>query len=780
MNGTQMQTGEAGTPLLSQIAEYCQHGFVLVPIPTGRKGPNTPGWNKRENCVFDADKAAGLTGNIGLAHAYSRPRTAVIDIDDYPVADKWLSERGIDLAELLTAPGAVLIDSGRENRAKLLYRLPAGLDPIPTIQPPGTGLEFRCATKNGMTVQDLLPGSIHPDTGKPYTWGGNGDWRQPPELPAAILDLWCELVAKPSETVILFNTSDVSGGPVVQGGAVPEGQRNTEFTRRAGAMRRIGMTPEVIEAALVADNLACGAGLPQSELQTIAKSVGRYAPANDGRTDVMPLRRPIPPAEPYPLDTLGPILGDAARIISEVEQIPAALCAQAVLVAAAHAGQQHFNVKFHFGSRPISLYAISVAESGDRKSRADTLASIPVNAKQRELLKQYKADAAEFELHSAVFQKAKQKASNPTKGSSVEAALRAVSDLGPEPVPPRPPTLCAADATYEAIVKTLDTGYPSMLMASDEGGQFFGGHSMRQETKTATIAGLSKVWDCGELDRMRAGDGNSKLYGRRVSAHWMLQPIIAENVFSDDLLQGQGFLARCLVCAPESLAGTRLLCNEDGTPAALQDVTERPEVQLFHGHMNRLWDRPPAFTEDGELDTVDLPLSKGAEDIYCKFHDAIEQKLSPQGLLKSVKPFASKSAEIAGRIAGIFTAVEIEAPRTIEADRMKRAAILMEWYVGEAVRLRDSAAIPQNIRRAEALETWATEKGKNRFHLSEVYQFGPQCIRNKQAAKAAAKTLEDHGRIVDLTDGGAIPVLIGETRRKFAWELVPEVQNGTA
>ena len=53
-----------------------------------------------------------------------------------------------------------------------------------------TVLEFRCGTVEGLTMQDVLPPSMHPDTGMPYRWGGKGDWRQIPEIPTALLTAW--------------------------------------------------------------------------------------------------------------------------------------------------------------------------------------------------------------------------------------------------------------------------------------------------------------------------------------------------------------------------------------------------------------------------------------------------------------------------------------------------------------------------------------------------------------------------------------------------------------
>ena len=170
--------------------QYAEAGWSLVPIDGGRKGPTFRGWNLPQRCVTDPDTAAEIDGNVGLAHAYSR--TCVIDVDDLATARDWLADRGIDLAELMSAPDAVMISSGRRNRGKLLYRLPDGGEPLMSRRPTGSGLELRCGSGGGLTVQDVLPPSIHPDTGQPYKWifGEVGHWSCPPVLPDALLQLW--------------------------------------------------------------------------------------------------------------------------------------------------------------------------------------------------------------------------------------------------------------------------------------------------------------------------------------------------------------------------------------------------------------------------------------------------------------------------------------------------------------------------------------------------------------------------------------------------------------
>lgn len=187
----------------SILADYVNAGWALVPIPQGQKGPIAQGWNLRERCITDPEVAEHLDGNVGLAHAYSG--TCAIDCDDLIKAREWFAQRGVKLGDYLNAPDAVLVSSGRENRAKLLYRLPA---PLPSFKL--DGLELRCASRTGATVQDVLPPSIHPDTGQPYEWtyGDDliGDWRALPELPEPIALLWQNLI-KPDTKIVRTRTA---------------------------------------------------------------------------------------------------------------------------------------------------------------------------------------------------------------------------------------------------------------------------------------------------------------------------------------------------------------------------------------------------------------------------------------------------------------------------------------------------------------------------------------------------------------------------------------------
>ena len=175
--------------------------FHIVPIERGEdrtkwKAPQTRGWNDDRvaihypNSLYD-----GYNG--GICHKQSG--TCAIDIDNLIKCRVMFSERSIDLNKLLMA--GCQISSGRENRSKLLYRLPPEiimLGAYPKLrqiaETDGMVMEFRCVYGTGKTCQDVAPFSIHPDTDEHYKWNNPND--EIPIIPAELLKWWYELIPK--------------------------------------------------------------------------------------------------------------------------------------------------------------------------------------------------------------------------------------------------------------------------------------------------------------------------------------------------------------------------------------------------------------------------------------------------------------------------------------------------------------------------------------------------------------------------------------------------------
>ncbi len=190
----------------ASVDAYIRHGWSMVPIPPGTKGPNTKDWNKRENALKSSADLPQYWG-VGLAHAYSG--TMALDIDNWDRAALELMTWGLSLDDLYNAPDAVVIHSGREGHGKLLYAMPFGLvltsKQLTEVDEDGKRypfLDFRCGTQTNTTKQDVLPPSIHPDTLKPYRWAGAGHWQRLPLIPQTLLDRWMTLVDRDTHASI--------------------------------------------------------------------------------------------------------------------------------------------------------------------------------------------------------------------------------------------------------------------------------------------------------------------------------------------------------------------------------------------------------------------------------------------------------------------------------------------------------------------------------------------------------------------------------------------------
>lgn len=294
--------------------QYMAAGLKLCGIARGSKGPRYREWEKHP---LTPDQISGQ--GLGLLHGLSG--TCAIDVDDLQESCQWLGANGIDLDHLRTNSDAVQINSGRENRAKLLYRLPEGITSLPTRRlktPAGaTMLEFRCASGSGSSMQDVLPPTIHPDTGKPYEWGGSGSFTKLPVLPPEVLALWQGIgnnaVSLKAPRSKVATTTIKSAEHATKGRSnrtIAEGGRNLTLASLAGSMRHRGMGEPAIYAALVAENASrCVPPLPDDEVKSIAASIASYPATNEGESTTGETAEQVIDR----LATLSPIQYDQAR-----------------------------------------------------------------------------------------------------------------------------------------------------------------------------------------------------------------------------------------------------------------------------------------------------------------------------------------------------------------------------------------------------------------------------------------------------------------------------------
>ncbi len=479
-------------------------------------------------------------------------------------------------------------------------------------------------------------------------------------------------------------------------------------------------------------------------------------PQTRDRAAPEPLRRALAAPAAYPMDALGSLLGGAAARIHAVVQCPAAMCGQSILSAASLAVQAHADVLVDGRRQPLSLWHVTVGESGERKSAADGWALHPHREHERMLADAYHHDCIAYDMDAKAHKLATQKLEKLPDASAMRTAL---AKLGNPPLPPLQPWLMLSEPTLEGLHKLYQSGRPCLGLFNDDAGDFLTGHAMSQENRAKSAAGFSRLWDNGEFSRVRSGDGAAKFFGRRLALHVMVQPVIAERVLSDDVLTGQGFLARCLMAWPESTIGARAYVETDlSADLAMQAYWTCIRQRLSAPQPLRTGTR-------NELEPPALGLTPDAKARWIEIADAIERDMA--GDFAEVKAWASKGGAQVLRIAAVLTLIDNDESDVIRIGAIERAACLTLYHLGEAARIIGTASIPPRIRHAEALLDWCRKTGRTMLYSDPVLRLGPKAIRTADAFRTAVEVLQNNGW-AEYVEGGA--VLDGKRRAKV-WRV---------
>jgi hypothetical protein len=178
---------------------YLQQGWHLVFMPDGTKAPCTADWNTPAQLVTTPaqaiDKLKNGPQNMGLCHQYSR--TMALDIDHLEHARTLFSELGLDLDSIVDQGMRIKSRAGRD---KVIFACPQEMGgrkainwPAEHPDPDKKNDKFCVFELRTGGTQDVLPPSLHPDTGLNYEWvAGRAPWdfKTAPMMPLDLLALW--------------------------------------------------------------------------------------------------------------------------------------------------------------------------------------------------------------------------------------------------------------------------------------------------------------------------------------------------------------------------------------------------------------------------------------------------------------------------------------------------------------------------------------------------------------------------------------------------------------
>jgi hypothetical protein len=481
-----------------------------------------------------------------------------------------------------------------------------------------------------------------------------------------------------------------------------------------------------------------------------------------------PLKPLIPQTEAFqefPLNAFSERMRKAAQALQEYSQAPLSMCCQSVLAVSSLLAQAHIQVIDLSGkAKPCSLFFMTIADSGERKSTVDGYVLKPlkdhIKNAQPAYQENYETYSREKKLYDACFKAIERKPK-----LTYQHRRQEVDKLGSMPLPPLKPDVLVQSPTIQGLFRLFveNAGYAGLFSA--EGGTFLGGYSMQKDHSTETISLLSYLWDGEAITRTLAGEGVSKLYGKRLACHLLMQPIIAYPFLRNPINKQQGILGRFLVIQPPGLSGYR-------------DNTKKPSPQAelhlvgYEAYVSGLLKLP--FKTEGKQGNELMPrvvcLSRDAEARLRVFAQEIEVELKPEGLLRHISGFANKLPEHTVRIAGCMAWFDNPDVQQIDLAIIEDAIEIARFYSRETLRYSSYSEEDNAINDARMLWDWL----KANWHEPLVSK---ACIQNSvpyglrldkyKRFKSAMKLLVDYGYLALLDE----PVIINGHRRKEAYKI---------
>lgn len=481
-----------------------------------------------------------------------------------------------------------------------------------------------------------------------------------------------------------------------------------------------------------------------------------------------PLTAKIEP-EPYPIDALPDTIRNAVEEVAGFVKAPLPLVAGSALAALSLACQAHVDVKraekLH---GPSGLFLLTIADSGERKSTCDGFFTGAIReyenaqaAAAAPLIEAHKAAAAAWKAEfEGILSAIKDAGKKGKPADKLRADLKHLKDEEPEA--PKVPRLVYADVTPEALAYSLAHQWPSGGVMSSEAGIVFGSHGMGKDSVMRNLGLLNQLWDGTSLTIDRRTSESFTVQGARLTVALQVQEPTLREFFckSGALARGTGFLARFLVAWPASTQGMRPFTE---APASW------PHLTVFNRRIAAILDQPAPFNEFGTLTPIMLTMTPEAKAAWVEYHNTIEKELAGGGELYDVRDVASKSADNAARLAGLFQM--FEGGGAISQDSFERASRIAAWHLYEARRFFGELALPVEMADAARLDTWLIEhclRARTAFVAKRyAQQHGP--LRDGAKLNAAIRELEEMERLRLEKSGKRLtahlnPVLLEATR----------------
>lgn len=444
----------------------------------------------------------------------------------------------------------------------------------------------------------------------------------------------------------------------------------------------------------------------------------------------------------FPVYCLPNIIQDAALEIENNIKAPISLIAASTISVCSLACQHLFSVERPLGQiSPVSIFGITIAESGERKSTIDNLLAKPIIEFQSEAEISHESDMTLFSTSDSLWEEEdkilksefKRRAK---KGECTEKIKQKIEELRhKKPKKPKTIKLIYENTSTGTLKVKMHENSKSAALWSPEGGTIFKGQAL------SDLASLNKMWDGASITVDRSSSESFSLRNANLTISIMVQ----RNIFDcfikkhGEEARSTGFFARCLISEPPSTQGNRFIDNHAITWKYLP---------IFQNKIKEIIEKG-SHTSPEKHKKI-LSFSHDAKKIWIDEFNRIEELLSPNQDYSEIKDFASKIGENIARLAAIFHIVNGDSG-DISVKSTKSAIAVMQYYTAEFIKIFTSDKLFEMENIAWSTLDWIERKchesNESFIKKQTIRQYGPSPVRTKITLEQTLDFLSKNGEI---------------------------------
>lgn len=756
-------------PYAAAASIYTSAGWAgILPVRdplTGRltKHPPPVGFTGRDGTDPTPQQvrawAEGPPGNVGLRLP---PGFIGIDVDDYDGKNGGLTLQSLE-ARWGPLPATWISTSRYDGRSGIrIFRL---RESLPVNDKPGPGIEV---IQHHHRFVVCWP-SVHPDTGDIYRWiDANGSVEGPPtpaDIPL-VPEKWENGLRGPKErpTVPLPPPVDRGGRWTkavedAYGRAMADmsgGRHDAALHGSAGLIRLLNLGYPGADEALARLEDAFLSTVTADGTRTEREAEREWTRMIEGAKDLVAstssivrpyadliadrenddiiinppkgAKRDLPPAgeapagnwdEPVPLGSMEdrlpvfPVdifpgwITDMVRAVAGELQVPVDL--PAMLALGALSTLAATRVKVLVGGNwleAVNLYLVAAMPPGSGKSPASKIMLRPVYDYESELMERARPAFARYEQEQRMLDKAMKRAED--QGDRMAAAdLLMQKETMERAVIPQ---LITEDTTPAALIGILADNGNRVAVLSTEGTLFDTLATERFNSSAAEQYGLYLKGFSGDAHREnRVTRGRNDIDEVTLTVCLTVQPAVLEKLAGRPELAGVGLTARFAYALPPNLVGFRNFLNAQPVPPEVADVYRRNLLTLAHD-----LDRHQIARR--------LHLSPEAAGLFHRWHQDLEPRRREGRDLHGVAEWTEKLRVMVVRVAGLLHLAEGHDWDEIDADTMRRALRVADFWLYHAKALHSMWAGEQADRTADRILKWIIKGRRARFTARDCYR----------------------------------------------------------